>query len=134
MIVRPLILLALVVAAPTVAQDGARNNPPARRTVQVEVFGKDPCPKGDGDEILVCARRPEAERFRIPPKLRRKPDERKEQSWVARVRDIDETGRAQRPDSCSPVGTGGQTGCTAAMLRDFAAQKRADEAAAADAP
>jgi len=97
--------------------------------VQVDVFGDDPCPKGVGDEIVVCARLPEAERFRIPAPLRRSKFERKDQSWVARARDIEETGRAQRPNSCSAVGSGGQTGCFDKFIRDAAAQRQADAAA-----
>lgn len=136
MTVRPpaLILAAALAASGAAAEDGARNTPPQRRQIQVEVFGNDPCPKGQDGEIIVCARRPEAERFRIPPTLRRKPDARTDQSWVARTRDIEETARSGRPNSCSPVGTGGQTGCFDKFMRDQAAAKRADDAAAADTP
>ena len=129
-----MIVLATGLATGAQAQDGARNTPPARRTIQIDVFGNDPCPKGDNDEIIVCARKPEADRFRIPPKLRHKTDERKDQSWVARARDIDETGRAERPNSCSAVGSGGQTGCFEKFMRDNAIQKKTDAAAAPDAP
>lgn len=131
-----LALILLATAAPAAADDGARNTPPQRKVSQVDVFGDDPCPKGVGDEIVVCARKPESERFRIPAPIRQqqKNAARKDQSWVARTRDIDETGRATMPDSCSPVGSGGQTGCTAAMFRDYAAQRKADAAAKADEP
>ena len=34
----------------------------------VTVFGTDPCPKStDPDEIVVCTRRPDEDRYRIPP-------------------------------------------------------------------
>ena len=71
--IRQLTLAALLLAAavPANATDGARNSPPPRKAVQVDVFGDDPCPKGVGDEIVVCARLPESERFRIPAPLRR---------------------------------------------------------------
>jgi hypothetical protein len=129
--IRQLTLAALLISAaiPAHAADGARNAPPLRKAVQVDVFGDDPCPKGVGDEIVVCARLPESERFRIPAPLRRSKYERREQSWVTRTRDIEETGRAQRPNSCSPVGSGGQTGCFEQFMRDAAAQRKADAAA-----
>lgn len=125
-----------LLAVPAAAQDGARNAPPQRKVSQVDVFGDDPCPTGGADEIVVCARKPEAERFRIPAPIRQRQKDaaRKEQSWVARTRDLDETARPTMPDSCSPVGTGGQTGCTAKLFRDYAAQRKADAAEQADAP
>ena len=127
--IRHLTLAAFLLAATAApAADGQRNSPPQRKVVQVDVFGSDPCPKGVGDEIVVCARLPEAERFRIPAPLRRRADARREQSWVARTRDIEATGRAQRPNSCSPVGSGGQTGCFEQFMRDAAAQRKADAA------
>jgi len=33
---------------------------------QLIVFGNDPCPASSGNEITVCARKGEEERFRIP--------------------------------------------------------------------
>ena len=39
---------------------------PPQRITNLLVYGDDPCPKGEGDEIVVCARRPESERYRIP--------------------------------------------------------------------
>jgi len=127
-------LLAMIAAAPVVAQDGQRSAPPQKVVSQVDVFGDDPCPKGNGDEIVVCARKPEADRFRIPTPLRHPKPERKAQSWVSRSADIDETSRQGRPDSCSPVGSGGQTGCNLQFMRDAAGEKRADAAAAANVP
>lgn len=131
MFCRPFVaVLIALAAAPALAASGARNTPPARTEIHLAVFGNDPCPKGVGDEIVVCARLPESERYRIPKKLR---DDKKlarpDQSWVARVRDIEETGRDERPNSCSAVGSGGQTGCFQKFLRDARAQREADAAA-----
>lgn len=123
-----LTLAALMVAAvPAYAADGRRAAPlPTRTTINVSVFGNDPCPKGVGDEIIVCARLPEAERYRIPPGVRRSKFDRKDQSWVARVRDIEETGRDSRPNSCSANGSGGQTGCFDKFMREARADRDAD--------
>ncbi len=126
-------------ATPTLAAStaglGARATPPARTEIHLAVFGNDPCPKGVGDEIVVCARLPESERFRIPKRLR---DEAKtahvEQSWVARSRIIDQAGSENRPDSCSAVGSGGQTGCFQKFMHDARVQRDEDKAAANDVP
>lgn len=125
-----LAILAAVAAVPASAADGRRGSPPSRKVIQVDVFGSDPCPKGAGDEIVVCARQPESERFRIPAPLRHTKLARPDQSWVTRAHDIEETGRATRPDSCSAVGSGGQTGCFQKFMRDAEAQRRADAAEA----
>ena len=41
-----------------------------RRQRVVEVFGDDPAPQAQGDEIIVVARRPESDRYRIPTQFR----------------------------------------------------------------
>ena len=128
--------LTAALATPALAAGlGARSTPPPRTEIHLAVFGNDPCPKGVGDEIVVCARLPESERYRIPKRLR---DEKKlarpDQSWVSRVRDIEETGRDGRPNSCSAVGSNGQSGCWQKFMRDARAQKEADAAAASDVP
>ena len=111
-----LLIAALLAAAPTAA-------PQTMRTTTV--FGDDPCPASANGEIVVCGRLPEAERFRIPEKLRRPKKERTAQPWSAQNATLDDVARAERPNSCSVVGMGGQTGCTDAMLRQWAAERRA---------
>ena len=141
---RPLALLLALTAVPAFAAplpvpvapvEGQRNTPPARAEIRVAVFGNDPCPKGQGDEIVVCARLPEAERYRIPKKLRdEKAAAKTEQAWGARARDIDTVGNETLPSGCSAVGPGGTTGCFQQFLNDSRAQKAADAAAAKDVP
>ena len=67
----PLIGLMLIPLLPVAAL--AQPEPPPERIINLLVYGDDPCPQSQGDEIVVCARRPEAERYRIPKKLREKP-------------------------------------------------------------
>jgi len=115
-----LILVALAAAAsPALAQD----DPPERQS-QIEVFGDDPCPPSSDDEIVVCHRRAEEERYRIPAPLRRS-SQRSEQAWGARVETLDEVSRDSRPNSCSVVGSYGQTGCYQQMIRQWYDSRRA---------
>jgi hypothetical protein len=115
---RPFALaLLFTVSSPAMA------DPPARE-IRLEIYGEDACPEPEGDEIVVCARRPEEERYRIPPRLRERPERRVEASWGARVEAMEDATRFTRPNSCSVVGSNGQTGCTAAMIRDWFASRR----------
>jgi hypothetical protein len=114
-----LFLLAALAAAPALAQD---QRPP--RESQIEVFGNDPCPRSSGDEIVVCHRRAEEERYRIPAPLRHS-THRPEQAWGARVETLDEVSRDSRPNSCSVVGSYGQTGCYQQMIRQWYDSRRA---------
>lgn len=87
------------------------------RRVTVTVYGDDPCPAAQSpDEIVVCARRPEAERFRL--RTLDAPDgvpvaqERLEQGGVGRTLGTDDVRLAGGTGSCTPVGPGGLTGCS----------------------
>lgn len=122
------LLSLLLIAAPAIAADGDADAP---RRIEITVYGDDPCPAARDGEIVVCAREPEAERFRIPKTLREKPvDEAETQTGTGRARSIDEAARTTMPNSCSPVGSGGQSGCTAEMMR---AWREARQAMAAEA-
>ena len=104
------------------------------RTVSVIVYGDDPCPRGAGDEIVVCGHRPENERYRIPKELRKKEAEPSEVSWASRVAGLEDAQRSTRPDSCSPVGSWGQTGCFAQMIQQWRAARQQMRSDAAGTP
>jgi hypothetical protein len=114
------LLLAGALAAPTLAQA------PGDKVRQVTVYGKDPCPRGDGEEVVVCARRPESERLRIPPKLRELPSSPDNESWSRKAERLETMGRTGI-NCCSPVGPAGGTGCLMELIR----QAREERAAAA---
>lgn len=80
------------------------------------VYGDDDCPTSNGEEIVVCARLPEGERYRIPQPLRDTRDQPADMAWAARAEAVEYVGRTGTM-SCSPVGPGGFTGCTEQMLR-----------------
>ncbi len=124
---RLLLPLALL-AAPAHAQaDLAQSAQPPERFSFLVTYGDEPCPEAEGEEIVVCAQKPESERYRVPKELR---DEGEEApvgggSWASRVESYDNIARTGRPNSCSPVGSNGFTGCTAALLRQWFAERRA---------
>lgn len=107
----------------------------AQRTERVLViFGNDACPtNGNGDEIIVCARRPESERYRIPKELRPRSQSPDAQSWAVRSQAALDTGRAGT-GSCSATGAGGWTGCWAQQMRAAKEEARQQAAAERDVP
>ena len=60
---RLLIAAPLLFAAPALAQEA-----PEPKVNQLIIYGNDECPVSADDTITVCARKAEAERFRIPSK------------------------------------------------------------------
>ena len=87
---------------------------------QLIVYGNDPCPK-TADEITVCARRPEQDRYRIPAPLRGREGPASE-SWANRATELQYVGRTGI-QSCSPVGAGGATGCLAQLINQARAER-----------
>lgn len=92
------------------------------------VYGDDPCPKidSDDDEIVVCARRPEEERYRVPKRFREKAisPENANESWAVRSEALNDAAPREGPGSCSVNGPGGWTGCWAVMMRQAQAERR----------
>lgn len=90
---------------------------------QVIVYGDDPCPRGSADEIVVCARRSENDRYRIPEPLRGiDPNNPENQAWAARAEQLEYVGRSGI-GSCSPSGIGGATGCFNDLIRQAYAER-----------
>ena len=126
------LLAALAFTAPALAQQDdsslAQSSTPPERTSVLYTYGDEPCPEAQEGEIVVCAQRPESERYRVPKELR---EELKEEeavgggSWASKVEGYENVARASRPNSCSPVGSYGFTGCAAAALRDWFEARRA---------
>ncbi|MEH6715066.1 hypothetical protein [Parasphingorhabdus flavimaris] len=111
-----------MMAAPAMAQDQ-----PGDRVNQLVVYGDDPCPQSSEEEIVVCARKDEGERYRIPETLRSGSlGDAKNQAWSERVKSYEYVG-ASGTSSCSPTGAGGFTGCTQQLLRQAYAEKGIDD-------
>lgn len=134
-------LLLLMVATPALAQPTPANPTTAAprpsilkpadvptgdgtqpRQRLVTVFGNEACPKPrSADEVVVCARLPESEVYRIPEPLRRAENR---QSVLTQNRALllgDGTGGAGGSiGSCSAVGAAGFTGCDRRMIEAWA--------------
>ena len=107
--------LAILPATPAAAQHHER---------VLTIFGNDKCPTSNGEEIVVCSRLDENERYRIPKELRDGTNITGAGNWAQRVKSIEYVG-ASGPQSCSPVGSGGASGCMAQMLRQARDEQRA---------
>lgn len=94
------------------------------RVQTLVVYGNDPCPKAADGAIIVCARKPESERYRIPKPLRDRKKVENSQGWANRVETMEAANRQLLPNSCSVIGSNGQTGCTQAMLRQWFEERR----------
>ena len=110
---------AAMPALPAAAQSSV---PGEEKVNELIIYGNDPCPRGQGNEIVVCARRPENDRFRIPPNLRGDPNDPANQSWARRAQSLEYAGRAGI-GSCSPTGPGGWTGCFNQIVREARAER-----------
>jgi hypothetical protein len=106
--------------APAVAQAGSRVS-------EIIVYGNDPCPRSTDDEVVVCARKPESERYRIPENFRSSGPRQAGEAWANKARALETVG-ATGINSCSPVGPAGHTGCLIQVIKQ--ARAESDEAAA----
>ena len=120
----PFAMLAMtagLTAAPQVASAQASSD----RVNEIVVFGTDPCPRSTDDDVVVCYRVPERERYRIPERLREGGSLQERTAWASKARSIERSGRTGI-QSCSPVGPAGYTGCMEQMIRG--AREESDEA------
>lgn len=129
-----LLLFAPLAAAGLAPASVLAQEDPPERVQSLVVYGNDPCPTTDDGSIVVCARKPESERYRIPKALRQKPVVSGGPGWGSQVANIDADARRYIPGSCSVIGAYGQTGCTAAMLSQWFAERRMQQQERAGIP
>ncbi len=125
-----LVTLAIALPAAAPAQQAESGRPP-QRIRDVTLTPGQPCPPETASEVVVCHRLDNP--YRIPKALRDEgPIPAANQSWVARTQMVDQAGRVAGglPDTCSPVGTGGQSGCAMLTNQQWAADQRARRAEA----
>lgn len=101
---------------------------------RIVVYGTDPCPPSPPGEIVVCARRPNDDRYRLPERFRA-PDKLTgdHESWAYKAEQLEVHG-ASGIASCSPVGPGGATGCMQQLIDQAKAQRRSEAEAATRVP
>ena len=104
----------------------------AQRINEIEVYGTDPCPRSTDDEVVVCARKPEAERYRIPERLRQSGPRQTRESWANKAIAF-ETQLGNGLNSCSPIGPAGFTGCHQQLINQ-AFRERQEQAEGAAPP
>jgi len=85
------------------------------RVNEIIVYGTDPCPRSTDDEVVVCARKPESERYRIPERYRSGGSRQSRESWARNAKSFETVG-ATGINSCSAVGPAGQSGCLQQMI------------------
>jgi hypothetical protein len=98
------------------------------RIRRVIVYGRDPCPRAaSGDEVVICGRRAETERYRIPKELRDEAadDDPESTSWAVRAESLEYAGRTGI-QSCSTVGPGGVSGCWNELVRAWRQDRRTE--------
>ena len=111
--------------APAAVPSPAPAGPDDVRVNQLIIYGDDPCPEStDPNEITVCARLPDSDRYRVPPNLRDNPNDPASNSWSNRATELSYVGRTGT-DSCSTVGGGGFTGCFNQIVSQARAERRA---------
>jgi hypothetical protein len=113
---------ALLAAAGPAAAQGAAPEPKISTMI---VYGDDPCPPSTDDTIVVCARKKEGDRYRIPEVLRGDPDDPKNRSWADRATALEYAGRTGI-GSCSTVGSGGASGCFNQLVNAYRAERTGD--------
>lgn len=119
---------AMTVAGGFVALPVPASAQDAPNVAEIIVYGTDPCPRSTDDQVVVCARRPEAERFRIPPNMRQSGTPQQMQSWAVRSKNLETVG-STGINSCSPVGPAGYTGCLSKVIQEARGERKqqADE-------
>jgi hypothetical protein len=117
--------IALMLSAQAPAQDALTAKPGDEKINQLIIYGNDKCPESVGDEIVVCARMGEADRYRIPTNLRGDPNDPRNQAMSERIKSYEYVA-ASGTMSCSPSGAGGFTGCGLAAINKAYAEKAQD--------
>jgi hypothetical protein len=115
-------------SVPASAQDSGDS-----KISEIIVYGNDPCPRSTDDAIVVCARKPESERYRIPERYRQSGPIQSRQSWTQKAKSFEYVGRTGI-QSCSAVGPGGYTGCLQNMIDRAKSEARQENKDSAPPP
>ena len=112
---------SLALAGTASAKDGTAASA-GEKINMVIIYGNDSCPVSTESDITVCARKDEAERYRIPAPFREVATPQNE-AWTNRVIAYETVGAAGS-QSCSATGAGGWTGCSSKLIHEAFAEKK----------
>src|SRR5678815_2355725 len=93
--------IAASFAGSAIAQQASETDD-GSKIAEVIVFGNDPCPRSTDDAIVVCARKPESERYRIPERYRDSGPRQTRDAWANKARSFEYVGRTGI-QSCSLI-------------------------------
>lgn len=116
------LLTVAMLAIPAAALAQPAEDEDGRTIRRVVIYGNDACPPSSANEVVVCSRRPERERDRIPSNLRETPPDPQGPSWAERARRLDDAS-PNGLNTCSPVGPGGNAGCLQQQLERYRDEK-----------
>jgi hypothetical protein len=91
------------------------------RVNQLIIYGDEACPPSTDEQINVCAKLPESDRYRIPENLRTTNDP-ESNSWYNRAIELSYVGRSGI-GSCSTSGPGGMIGCFNQLVSQATAER-----------
>jgi hypothetical protein len=117
-------LMATMLPAPAPEAQNDMASQPPQRIRNLQLRPGEECPTAAEGEIIVCGQLDEP--YRIPREFRDPPPSPANTAWAVRSERLMEDGRVGLPDSCSPVGTGGLTGCNRQLLHQWG-QGRAEQ-------
>jgi hypothetical protein len=126
-----MVLSAVALSAPALAQPGKEGPSPVgpagpvdtEKVKLIYAYGDDPCPQEAADEIQVCVKMPEQDRYRIPKEFRGDPYAPQNASWAQRAKSLETVG-LNGVNSCSTVGPNGFTGCFAKLAREAKEERK----------
>lgn len=127
-------MLKKIVIAGVIAAPFFWAAPAFAQAQELIIYGDDKCPtNANGEEIVVCRRLDESERFRLPKDLREGPLAPQKESWAVRQESALTEG-ATGTGSCSTVGASGGTGCYVRQGARYKAERKAEKQEAASIP
>lgn len=115
------VVAAFLCASGTVSAQTAPADSGSEKVNQLIIYGDDSCPPSTDAELVICVRKDEQERFRIPEPLRGIGQPQSE-AWANKVQAYETVG-AFGINSCSPVGAGGSLGCTQRLIEQAKAER-----------
>ncbi|WP_419825619.1 hypothetical protein [Sphingomonas sp.] len=93
----------------------------------IDVYGSEQCPASNGQEIVVCRRHAEGDRFRIPSELRESTSRPQALGGTAVAAMNSTGGTGTQVQSCNAIGAGVNAGCLKSQIDAAHAERRRDQ-------